>query len=132
MRYFAVLALLSFNEERTRELLDFLDRSNGWDENSPETIAEHLGVSAEEVTSTFQRVRRSFDELPGDTKIVHRDKPEFSSLLRETRDCPEFLFCRGHIELLSKPTVAVIGTRKSSTEGRQRGQKLAALLAKAG
>ncbi len=132
MRYFALLALANIDESRANKLQAFLDKSNGWDENLPHTVAERLRVSAKEVTSAFQRVGRSFDELPEDTEIVHRDKPEFSSLLRETRDCPEFLFCRGNIDLLSKPTVAVVGTRKASTEGKQRGQKLSALLAKAG
>ncbi len=51
--------------------------------------------------------------------ILTLTDPRYPPLLREIYDPPPLLFVRGNPESLSLPSVAVVGTRKASSYGRQ-------------
>lgn len=66
------------------------------------------------------------------TKLVLFTEPEFPPLLRQLPDSPAFLFVRGQVEALQKPTIGVVGTRGPTTYGKTMADSLARELARAG
>ncbi|MDQ5821651.1 MAG: DNA-processing protein DprA, partial [Actinomycetota bacterium] len=67
-------------------------------------------------------------------RFVARSEPAFPALLRAIHDPPVGLFLRGHgeAELLSRPTVAIVGARACSPYGSQVARLLGRELAAAG
>ncbi len=53
----------------------------------------------------------------GDLIELSKDDPRYPFLLKAANDSPKVLFAKGNIELLNKPSVAIVGTRKPSPEG---------------
>jgi DNA processing protein len=65
-------------------------------------------------------------------RILVRGSDGYPPLLDEIYDPPLVLYCRGHIEVLDLPAVAVVGTRRPTYYGLQMAQGLAADLAARG
>lgn len=56
-------------------------------------------------------------EKLGDVIISQQDAA-YPRSLSITKDCPSFLYCRGNTELLKQPSLAIIGTREPSEDGK--------------
>jgi len=89
----------------------------------------------------FERFRRGFDAdryraslAAKGLRFVGRSKPGFPELLRELHDPPPGLFLRGSAEpqLLSDPSVAIVGARSCSSYGSHVARMLGRELAAAG
>ena len=65
-------------------------------------------------------------------RALARWDEEYPALLREIYDCPPLLFVCGNPEILSTPSVAVVGTREPSVYGSRMAKELAGGLASAG
>ncbi|MGH9763915.1 MAG: DNA-processing protein DprA, partial [Blastocatellia bacterium] len=81
-----------------------------------------------------ERAARELDELAkiGAEALVLSD-PRYPALLKETYDPPIVLYCLGDIDkALSRPAVAVVGSRRCSTYGRNAAEMLARDLAEHG
>jgi len=65
-------------------------------------------------------------------KIITIADPEYPKLLKEIYDPPILFWILGNPEALSKPGVAVIGTRNASTYGKKQAEKLSTKLAEEG
>jgi DNA processing protein len=59
-------------------------------------------------------------------------EPGYPSLLKEIYDPPLILYARGHLEILEKSGIAIVGTRKPTLYGLQMAQGLAADLGNRG
>lgn len=57
---------------------------------------------------------------------------EYPNKLKNLPDAPMLLFCQGDISLLSKPVIAIVGSRKPTNYGRYVTEKFARVLAKEG
>jgi DNA processing protein len=60
------------------------------------------------------------------------DDPEFPTVLREIPDPPTLLFASGRLDLLARPTVAIVGSRAHTRYGAEVTRHLAAGCARAG
>jgi DNA processing protein len=89
----------------------------------------------------FVRFRRGFDDdrygaslTAMGLRFVGRSEPRFPKCLRELHDPPPGLFLRGSAEpqLLSEPSVAIVGARSCSSYGSQVARMLGRELAAAG
>lgn len=58
--------------------------------------------------------------------------PRYPSLLREIPDPPPLLFVRGEVDLLSRPQIAMVGSRNPTPGGRQTATDFARLLGQCG
>lgn len=67
-----------------------------------------------------------------DRHIVTLDSRDYPHLLRQIDDPPPFLFVHGSVAALQMPQVAMVGSRRSSVDGREAAASLAAGLARAG
>jgi len=63
--------------------------------------------------------------------ICHQD-PDYPDCLRSIEDFPVLLFFRGSIDTLTRPMVALVGSRKATSYGLECGHRLAAELAGSG
>lgn len=63
---------------------------------------------------------------------VSQDEREYPSLLREIYDPPPLLYYTGDLQVLQKPCLAVVGSRRHTTYGREIAYKFAAQLAVCG
>lgn len=78
------------------------------------------------------KVRAGFEHLHGDDLILELGMPGYPSRVALTEDAPTFLFVRQDANVLEMPSIAIVGTREASEEGRARARKLAQLLVKRG
>ncbi|MDQ0510671.1 DNA-processing protein DprA [Ancylobacter amanitiformis] len=65
-------------------------------------------------------------------RLVALGEPEYPALLREIDDAPPLIAMRGRIELLSRPAVAIVGSRNASGAGRTMTARIARGLGEAG
>lgn len=100
---------------------------------------ESAGLKRESIDSLiqselFDRADRQLDELAriGGQVIVVTD-PRYPALLRETYDPPVLLYALGDLDsALAQPTIAVVGSRRCSTYGKNVAEMLARELAERG
>jgi DNA processing protein len=65
-------------------------------------------------------------------RLVHIGSPEYPEPLAAIDDAPPLLFVRGHPALLTRPTVAIVGTRNASANGLRMARDLARGLSEQG
>lgn len=64
--------------------------------------------------------------------LIPLDDPRYPPLLREIPDPPPLLFVRGNVDVLSRPQVAIVGSRSPTPDGRNNARLFAAGLSAAG
>ena len=80
-----------------------------------------------------QRIKNYYNNLLNDDIILLTKYDEkYPQKLRNLNDAPFFLFCKGDLCLLSKPSLAVVGTRKPTAYGRMTTERLVKDVAAAG
>ncbi|MFB3828848.1 MAG: DNA-processing protein DprA [Bryobacteraceae bacterium] len=84
------------------------------------------GCSFEDAAGEQEKMRQA-----GVVAITLSD-PRYPPLLREIFDPPLLLCCRGRVELLERPMVAVVGTRRPTPYGTSVAERLSADLAHTG
>ncbi len=65
-------------------------------------------------------------------QLIPHDHPDFPSPLAVVSDAPPVIWTLGHVEILQKPCVAIVGARNASSNGTRMARKLAYDLAQAG
>ena len=70
-------------------------------------------------------------DAAGGRMIAHSD-PDYPAALAAIADPPPALFVKGDSTLLNNPTIAIVGARNASTNGKRFAQEIAADLANAG
>lgn len=65
-------------------------------------------------------------------RVIERGAAGYPSLLDQIYDPPARLYARGNVDLLSRPAVAVVGSRQATTWGLAMGERLGAGLGVAG
>lgn len=68
----------------------------------------------------------------GGQQVLTRLDPAYPPLLATIPDPPPLLFVRGNAELLARPQLAIVGSRKPSSAGRRAATRLAAALSQSG
>src|SRR5258708_36160697 len=88
----------------------------------PPLVARQVIASPayEEAQREWERSRQAGCEL-----VVYND-PRYPEILRQIFDPPVLLYCRGNVELLSAPAIAVVGARKPTPYGLAVAERLAA------
>jgi DNA processing protein len=65
-------------------------------------------------------------------RLVGWSEPDYPALLREIEDAPPLLSLRGRAELLRRPTIAIVGARNASANGKRIARDIAAELGRSG
>lgn len=64
--------------------------------------------------------------------LIHLGDPAYPPLLLQTADPPLWLFAQGQIEVLQRPSLAMVGSRRSTPQGVANARAMAAELSKNG
>ncbi|MBB4266251.1 DNA-processing protein DprA [Roseospira visakhapatnamensis] len=64
-------------------------------------------------------------------QVIAHGEAAYPRVLAPVDDSPPFLFARGHLSLLARPTVSIVGARNASLNGRKMAHRLARELARA-
>ena len=64
--------------------------------------------------------------------MVHWGQPDYPAALAATEDAPPVLSVLGHLHLLTKPCIGIVGSRNASTNGKRLAQQFAKALGDAG
>lgn len=76
--------------------------------------------------SAIRTAEQELCELPKlGLSLVTLDSSRYPRLLRQIHDPPPALYCAGRIEILSGPSVALVGSRRPTVYGREVSRKLA-------
>ena len=80
-----------------------------------------------------QGVARALEwsDAPG-RALVAWDHPEYPKALLEVSDPPALLYCAGRLELLNRPSLAIVGSRNATAQGARNAQAFATALSNAG
>lgn len=107
--------------------------------NATITTLEFAGIKREVIDQLksieprlcAEEVLKKVEELGG--SVLTLDDESYPSLLRETYDPPIVLYCKGNAEAaLRRPTLAIVGSRRCSTYGRNVAEMLGRELAARG
>lgn len=95
--------------------------------------ARRGGLKREAHVATQKQADEQFElaEKTG-TRILLSTDADYPSLLKQVDAPPPVLFARGNVALINKKSLAVVGTRNASLNGRNLAKKLAFDLAKSG
>ncbi|NOX81037.1 MAG: DNA-protecting protein DprA [Deltaproteobacteria bacterium] len=85
------------------------------------------------VDEARRRARRELQDLSRQqVSVVCLDEQSYPPLLRTIHDPPVLLYCRGSLECLQQPAVAIVGSRAATTYGRRISFELGRDLARRG
>ena len=133
--HWIALSLLPFlTPARTRLLLEWFDPLGSSCNASASTLQALLSVNpeqAEQVRNPLTVEARSRVEELRDRVIVLTDDT-YPPLLREIADPPLVLHFRGNLSLLTRPSLAIVGSRRASPYGVNAAEHLARQIAGAG
>lgn len=110
------------------ECIDDINRVKGLDKVLK---YDELDAMREKTSPMFVR---NFFEILDKQNIVVLSKflPNYPKKLENLKDNPTFLFCKGDLSLLDKPSIAIVGSRKPSNYGRIVCDEFAGTLARKG
>jgi len=98
--------------------------------------AEQIPASVAQAIHSGQPMSAAAKELAqvqaAGARLLPWDEPEYPERLREIYDPPPLLYTLGNIELLRRPSIAIVGTRRPTPYGNQVAEKLAKDLADRG
>jgi DNA processing protein len=134
--YFTLWELLGRSTSQASAAWNVLKTRISLVERLPNTVGKLIGCpqwDQRAVEVTHAKVSGYLDELSANDRVLPKDDPAYPRLLVGLPDAPEFLFVRGdNIDILNRPTIAIVGTRQPSEEGVRRAFKLASLLSSQG
>lgn len=84
-------------------------------------------------TPTEERVSAALEWSEGEGRsIVSLADPEYPQALLEIPDPPSLLYVRGHLDLLNRPVLSIVGSRNPTPQGIQNAERFASAFADAG
>lgn len=120
---------------RLRGLFHYFDGDMAAAWQAPESQLEKAGLDAEAIQNLKQRrsnlnVKGTYERLHElGIYIITLDQALFPKLLQEIPDPPVLLYCRGTLLPEDSRALAIVGTRRATTYGRDSAYNLAAALA---
>lgn len=98
------------------------------------TIATSLAMAPPHFASLLAATRRWLDGAgtDGSRDVVALGDARYPALLLQTADPPLLLYARGRIELLARPSIAMVGSRNPTAQGLENARAFAAHLGQAG
>ncbi|HKL60534.1 MAG TPA: DNA-processing protein DprA [Sphaerochaeta sp.] len=81
--------------------------------------ASLLGVDEALLSKAYYACRPAFEAMDSSIQVLSWEHPLWPKQVNSFAYCPRFLFVQGNASLLSQPSIAVIGTRSPSLEGKK-------------
>ena len=132
LNYATVMNVTSLSEKKLSHLFD--EAFNQLDVLSPllsevDLWADYFRVSPNALKDAYYFAENEFKKLRHDDAIISIKDGEYPSLLKQTEEAPRFLYLRGNKALLyDDRTVALVGSREASAEGKKNTERVAQML----
>lgn len=97
-----------------------------------QAVAADAALRTHEVQAQFERTLAWLDAEPAARRIVTLGDADYPPLLLETADPPLLLYTQGRVGLLREPSLAVVGSRNPTPQGRETARALAQATGEAG
>lgn len=134
--YFTLWELLGHGTAEVSSVWHSLLQSIDVTQPLPNDIGVLIGrwdLDSQVIEKTFTRVTQQLRLLGDDDHLIWRDEANYPPQLAKIKDAPEVLFVRGtELDLLYKPALSIVGTRRASEAGQSRAYKLACMLCERG
>ncbi len=129
-----VSAVSGLGSQRIRQLLTHMDVQTLRQrlQHEPETLSHKLQASHFVAAQQKLDTALTWQAMADDHVIVTPDSPFYPPLLHEIDDAPTVLFCKGDVQSLLRPAIAIVGSRDASRNGLQQAYDFAYQLAAAG
>lgn len=114
-----------------RELLSAAGGPEAVFDAGEDAFSAQLGTKAEALRTPppelDAHVARTGDWLSGapQRRLIPLGDPDYPPLLLESGDPPLLLFAQGRIELLQRPAIAIVGSRRCTAQGREHARRFA-------
>ncbi len=95
-------------------------------------VAKDAGLHDYHVFSSEAALAEMAAAKRAGARMVCRGEKDYPSYLAQTTDAPPIIWVRGHIQLLNRPVVALVGARNASSLGLRMARHLAGGLGDAG
>jgi len=137
LEWLALLLTPGLGPTRSRHLVEhFQSVTNVFRASLTELEAAGLPAPAAQAIGTGKSIELAEEELVRATStgvsLVTLDDPVYPPLLRQIYDPPIVLYVRGEAEVLSRPGIAIVGTRHPTPYGLGMAERLGCDLANAG
>ena len=96
------------------------------------SVAAKAGVENYSVCSREMAVKEMTAGRKAGARLVFTATNDYPQRLCDLPDAPPFFWARGHVDVLSSPTIAIVGARNASSLGTRMARKLARDLGEAG
>lgn len=81
--------------------------------------AQSYGLPDYVVSESYYQVRACFERMEPQDIIIGRNDTLWPSRINDFPQMPRYLYLKGDVSLLDRPSVSVIGTRAPSAQGKQ-------------
>ncbi len=140
MKYFNALNKIGVGPQKMKMLLDLFSSSEAiWKAGLEKLIQSGIGeklanklIAERKNIDTDQEMERLKKE---NIRIIGQDDPNYPPLLKEIPNAPYILYIRSELEIsqiFNSPMIAVVGSRKMTSYGKQAAYSLSRDLAQAG
>lgn len=100
---------------------------------SVSTWADFFNVSSSDLLNAYSLAKEEFKKLKEDDEIIKLGDIRYPKLLATTEEAPRFLYLRGDKSFLyDNRTVALVGSRNASDEGKRNTERVAMMLGRNG
>lgn len=96
-----------------------------------ERVAQAITSPVSDATAALIARTREWAALPGNRVLTLAD-PDYPHALLDIPDPPLILYAKGRIELLSRPALAVVGSRNATVQGMTNAERFSDALSAAG
>ncbi|MDL2284618.1 DNA-processing protein DprA [Oxalobacter sp. OttesenSCG-928-P03] len=97
----------------------------------PAKMARVLAMPPTEAVQEQIEKTKEWMKQPGNRLLTLAD-PDYPAALLEIPDPPVMLYVKGRVELLSRPSIAIVGSRNATKQGCRDAEKFAETLGRAG
>lgn len=132
--YFFLFETVSAAKERARLWARLApgvhdDSFDGFDRVAADLLDRSALAVHRQREETAERLYRAMSSNPT-FSVVERGSPHYPARLAVLDEAPPFITADGDVDVLARPTVAIVGTRQPSSAGMQRARYLAYQLAR--
>lgn len=136
LNFVTLMNVLNMSEKKLSPLFD--EFSKAFDIFEPVNVSvskwsDFFNVSSSDLINAYSLAKEEFKKLKEDDEIIKRGDIRYPKLLAVTEEAPRFLYLRGDRSLLyDNRTVALVGSRNASEEGKKNTERVAMMLGRNG
>ncbi len=136
LNFSAIMNLLNCSEKKLSPSFEKLSKLVDIQSPIPDCLdiwSDFFKFNHEEILASYNKAKTEFVKLKADDEIIKLGDAEYPDMLARTEEAPRFLYLRGDKSLLlDDRTVALVGSRQASEEGKRNTERVVDILGRNG